>query len=228
MSLLDDDRLTNPAKHFIQLKNGALSYYDKETGGNVDVPTPLRFVVLDTLATVKGWSGAEDTGIWANEVKKVGEQSLNVRTKNGLIASGLWKDIKDQVVADGGKFHSSIYIAAKGRDGLEMQCLTLKGAALNAWINFSKTTNLKQNAITLSEWKTEGKAVKYQVPVFTAESMTDEEKTEAVKLATELKVYHDQYFNYNPDEHNKPSDRKEDVVIEDIDDEPVNLDDIPF
>ncbi len=55
MSLLGEDRPTNPAQHFIQVKNGALSYYDKEAGEDVKVSTPLRFVVLDTLATVKGW-----------------------------------------------------------------------------------------------------------------------------------------------------------------------------
>jgi hypothetical protein len=224
MSLLEDDRPTNPTKHFIQLKNGALSYYDKELGENVPVPTPLRFIVLDTLATVKGWHGGQDTGIWANEVKKVGEQELNVRTKNGLIASGLWKDIKEQVVLDGGKFHSALYVAAQGENGMEIQCITLKGAALNAWIEFSKANNIKQNAVTLSDWKTEGKAVKYQVPVFTAEPMEESEKNEAIALATELKSYHDQYFSKPT---SAPATHKDDV-IEDVGDEPINLDDIPF
>lgn len=227
MSLLDDDRPQNPTKHFIQMKNGELSYYDKELGENVTVPTPLKFVVLDTLATVKGWSGGEDTGIWSNEVKKVGEQELNVRTKNGLIASGLWKDIKDQVVADGGKFHSAVYVAAQGRDGLEIQCLTMKGAALNAWIEFTKKNNIKQNAITLSDWETQGKAVKYKVPVFTAEPLDEAEKEEAVVLAKELRAYHDQYFA-NRDQHNAEQVTNKDVVIDDIDDEPIDLSEIPF
>jgi hypothetical protein len=229
MSLLDDDRPTNPAKHFIQVKNGALSYYDKEEGKDVEVPTPLRFVVLDTLSTVKGWSAEQETGIWSNEVKSVGKEVLNVRTRNGIIASGLWKDIKDELKADGAKYHASIYIAAKGRDGLEIQNLSLKGSAVNAWIEFAKKHDLRQNAVVLADWEQMGKAVKYKVPVFEAVPMEDGERDEAVDLATTLKEYHDQYFSYNPDAHNESQVKQKDVVVEDIDeDEPINLDDIPF
>lgn len=229
MSLLDDDRPTNPAKHFINAKNGELSYYDKESGENVNVPTPFEFIVLDQLATIKGWSKAEDTGMWSNEVKQIGEQVLNVRTKNGLKASGVWKDIKDEVKADDGNFYASIYLAAKGRDGLETQCLLLKGAALNAWIEFTKKTNLKTNKAVLSDW-TDGKkgSIKFKIPVFTAVAIEDAELDEAKQRATELKAYHEQYFSYNPDKHNEVSATQKDTVIEDIDDEPINLDDIPF
>lgn len=228
MSLLDDDRPTNPSKHFINVKNGALSFYDKEAAQDVAVPTPFEFIVLDQLATVKGWSASADTGMWSNEVKAVGKQPLNVRTKSGIVASGLWKDIKDEVKADGGKFYASIYVAAKGRNGLEIQCLMLKGAALNAWIEFAKTTNLKTNKITLSSWEEKGKAVKYQIPVFTAAAMEDGELENAKELARELKAYHDEYFSYNPDAHNEEQVTEKDVVIEDIGDEPVSLEDIPF
>ena len=229
MSLLDDDRPTNPAKHFINAKNGALSYYDKESGENVAVATPFEFIVLDQLATVKGWSNEHDTGVWSNEVKRVGEQELNVRTKNGLVASGLWKDIKDEVKADGANFHAVIYAAAKGREGLETQALLLKGAALNAWVEFTKKTNLKTNKVVLSDWSDAKKgSVKYKVPVFTSVPMEDGERDEAVELAKQLREYHKGYFSYNPDAHNEQEAKQKDVVIEDIDDEPINLDDIPF
>lgn len=226
MSLLGEDRPTNPAQHFIQVKNGALSYYDKEQGEDVAVSTPLRFVVLDTLATVKGWSAEEETGMWSNEVKAVGKEVLTVRTRNGVVASGLWKDIKDEVKADGGKYYSSIYIAAKGKDGLTIQNLSLKGSAVNAWIEFAKANDLRKKAVILADWKEEGKAVKYKVPVFEAVEMEDGERDEAVSLATDLKEYHDQYFSYNPDQHNEAN---QDTVVDDVDtDEPINLDDIPF
>lgn len=228
MSLLDDSRPQNPAAHFINITGGELKYYDKESGENIKVPTPFKFIVLDQLATVKGWSVSEDTGIWSNEVKAVGKETLNVRTKNGLKSSGIWRDIKDEVKTDGGKFVASVYVAAKGRDGLETQVLLLKGAALNAWIEFTKKTDVRKNKIVLSEWKEEGKAVKYKVPVFTAVDMEDGELEEAKALAEELREYHSQYFSYNPDKHNEDAVQK-DVVVEDIDeDEPINLDDIPF
>jgi hypothetical protein len=229
MSLLDD-RPTNPAKHFIRVKNGALSYYDKESGENVEVPTPFEFIVLDQFATIKGWSDQDESGYWSNEVKSVGKDTLNVRTKNGLKESGIWRDIKGSVGIAGAKYHSSIYVAAKGRDGLEIQNLALTGAALNAWIEFTKKTDIRKNKVTLSDWADAKKGtVKYKTPVFTATKMEDEELAEAIELAKELKVYHDEYFSYNPDAHNEPvAHRKDDVVIEDIGDEPINLDDIPF
>lgn len=229
MSLLDDNRPTNPAKHFINVKNGGLSYYDKEEGQDVAVATPFEFIVLDQLATVKGWSGSEDTGMWSNEVKAVGKDQLNIRTKNGIVASGVWKDIKDEVKAEGGNFHAVIYLAAKGREGLETQALLLKGAALNAWVEFTKKTNLKTHKVVLAEWADAKKgSVKYKVPVFTAVPMEDGELDQAKERAVELRDYHNEYFSYNPDKHNQETAQQKDVVIEDIDDEPINLDDIPF
>jgi hypothetical protein len=228
MGLLDENRPTNPAKHFINIKNGGLSYYSKEEGQDVSVATPFEFIVLDQLATVKGWSGSEDTGIWSNEVQKVGSQQLNVRTQNGVKASGLWKDIKDEVKADGGNFYAVVYLAAKGRESLETQALLLKGAALNAWVEFTKKTNLKTNKVILSDWLEAKKgSIKYKVPVFTAVAMTDSELAEAKTLAVELRAYHTEYFSYNPDKHNEETSNQKDVVTGD-EDTSIDLSDIPF
>lgn len=227
MSLLDD-RPTNPAKHFLQVKNGKVSYYDKESGENVEVPVPFSFVVLDQLATIKGWSDQDNSGYWSNEVKSVGKDTLNVRTKNGLKASGIWKDIKGDVSIAGAKYHSSIYVAAKGREGLEIQNLSLTGAALNAWIEFTKKTNLKTNKVVLSGWS-DGKkgAVTYKIPVFEALPFDEGELEEAKQRATELKAYHAQYFSYNPDAHLEEQAKQKDAVITD-EDEPIDLSQIPF
>lgn len=228
MSLLDD-RPQNPAKHFLKVKSGKVSYYDKESQENVEVPVPFEFIVLDQLATVKGWSDADESGYWANEVKSVGKDTLNVRTKVGLKGSGIWRDIKGDPNLAGAKYHAAIYVAAKGREGLEIQYLSLTGAALNAWIDFTKKTNLKTNKVVLSDWSDAKKgSVSYKVPVFTAVAIEDGELEEAKERARELKVYHDEYFSYNPDAHNESEAHQKDVVIEDIDDEPINLDDIPF
>ncbi len=230
MSLLDDDRPQNPAQHFIKVKNGALSYYDKEEGQNVEVPTPLKFVVLDQFGTIKGWSDQDESGYWSNEVKRIGQDVVNVRTKAGLKESGVWKDIKGSVGIAGSKYFSSIYIAAPGREGLEIQNLALTGAALNAWIEFTKTTNLKTNSVTLTEWADAKKgSVSYKVPVFTATPMEDGEKDEAIELAKTLRAYHDEYFNRAPEDTEVHASVQKDVVITDInEDEPINLDDIPF
>ena len=226
---LSDQRTSNPAKRFLKIKSGAVSYYDKESQENVNVPTPFEFIVLDTLATVKGWSDADESGFWSNEVKKVGSDTLTVRTSKGAKASGLWRDIKNDPNLAGAKYNSSVDIATKGRDGLEINNLALTGAALNAWIEFTGKNSITKNKVVLSEWADAKKgAVKYQVPVFTAVPMEEAEKNEAIALDKELKGYFEEYFNYVPDAEHQPANNSKDVVLDDIDDEPIDLSEIPF
>lgn len=231
MSLSQGDRSTNPALRFLKVKSGAVSFYDKESQENVNVPTPLEFIVLDQLSTVKGWSDQDESGFWSNEVRSVGHDILNVRTKNGLKEAGLWRDIKGKPSVAGAKYHASIYIATKGKDGLEINNLSLTGAALNAWIEFTQKNKVNANKVVLSGWSDAKKgSVSYKVPVFEAVPMPEDEKQEAIKLDEELQVYLTEYFAYKPEEDGEDAPKaKQDVVVDDIDeDTPINLDDIPF
>lgn len=229
---LSQDRPTNPAKFFLKIKSGAVSYYDKESQENIEVPTPFSFTVLDTLATVKGWSDADESGFWSNEVRAVGRDILTVRTKNGIKESGIWKDIKGKASVAGAKYNSSVYIAAAGRDGLEISNLALTGAALNAWIEFTKKNNINKNKVVLTGWADAKKgAVKYQVPIFEAVKLEESEKEEAIELDRQLQTYLDEYFDYTPDEGHDATTAKlasKEVEVEDIDDGPIDLAEIPF
>lgn len=232
---LSQDRPTNPAKLFIKVKNGGLVYYDKEEQKNVEVPTPFEFIVLDQLATIKGWSDQDESGYWSNEVRAVGHDTLTIRTKNGIKESGIWRDVKGKSSVAGAKYHSSIYVAAKGKDGLEIFNLALTGAALNSWIEFTQKNRVNSVKVTLSDWADAKKgSVSYKTPVFTATPMGDEEKAEAIELDKELQAYLNEYFNYAQEDSNQepaaiPEAKKEDAVIDEInEDEPINLDDIPF
>lgn len=228
---LSQDRPTNPALRYMKVKNGAVSYYDKESQENVTVPTPLEFIVLDQLATIKGWSDADESGYWSNEVRRVGEDTLTVRTSKGMKAQGVWRDIKADPNVAGAKYHTSIYVATKGRDGLEINNLSLTGAALNAWIEFTQKHRVNTNKVVLASWADAKKgSVSYKVPVFEAVPMGEVEKDEAVELDKQLQTYLNEYFNYTPDDgHDEQSAKQKDVVVEDFDEnEPINLDDIPF
>jgi hypothetical protein len=59
--------------------------------------------------------------------------------------------------------------------------------------------------------------------------MGDSERDEAIELAKKLRAYHNEYFSRATEDETPLHDsKKEDVAIEDIDDEPINLSDIPF
>lgn len=226
---LSQERPTNPATRFLTVKSGSVIYYDKENQQNVEVPTPFEFVVLDQLATIKGWSDADESGYWSNEVRKVGSDTLTVRTSKGQKASGIWRYIKGDANVAGAKYHASIYIAHKSANGMAIANLSLKGAALNAWIEFTQKNRVNNSKVVLSGWA-DGKkgAVSYKVPVFEAVPLTDAEKQEAVALDKELQAYFNEYFSYVPDDHSSAVGMTEDVVIEDIDDGPIDLSEIPF
>ena len=74
------DAIKTPATKFLSWKSNdkAFSYYDKDTQENVAVNLPFRFLFLDQLQSVKGWSDALSGQIISNEVKTVSDQELNV------------------------------------------------------------------------------------------------------------------------------------------------------
>jgi hypothetical protein len=235
MSLSNQTSTTSPAKHFLRVKSGSVNYYDKDAGENVNVPVPLSFVVLDQLATVKGWSDADQSGYWSNEVRSAGQDAITVRTSKGEKASGIWKEIKNNPFVAGAKFNASVYIATMGHDGLEIQNIAFSGASLNAWIEFvnaNKGVTRGKNKVVLSGFSDAKKgAVKYQVPVFEVADITAEELEEATKLDKELQSYLDAYFaNRRSDELAQTAASGTVAGVDEgvEEDEPINLDDIPF
>lgn len=227
MSLSNQTSTVSPAKHFLRVKSGSVNYYDKDEQKNIDVPVPMSFVVLDQLATVKGWSDNDQSGYWSNEVKSVGTDPITVRTSKGVKATGIWKDIKNEPAVSGAKFNASVYIAAQGRDGLEIQNIAFSGASLNAWIEFvnaNKGVTRGKNKVVIAGFDDAKKgAVKYQVPRFEVADITDAELSEATALDEELQDYLDGYFE------NRKSDEVLEAAHADIEDgTPVDLAEIPF
>ena len=138
------DTIKNPATKFLSWKSNeqAFSYYDKDKQENVLVKLPLKFLFLDQLQSVKGWSDALSGQIISNEVKTVSDQELNVvcyhKNNKGeatktTIAKGLYSQIKDAVVSAGAKYHKSIYIMLE--DGT-LANIQLKGASVKEWGDF--------------------------------------------------------------------------------------------
>jgi len=188
---------SNPATKFIDWKSNekAFSFYDKENKVNVPIPLPFRFLALDELHTVKGWSDSCQSAIYSNEVKFISKEPLTVKPfKGNEIAKGLYSDIKEKVKAAGAHYVKSIYIMLE--DG-SLANLQLKGASCQSWGDFTQ----KGRSRLPEEWVTvasaiEGKkgAVKYYTPEFKFDkSLSENENTMAddafAILETYLKAY---------------------------------------
>lgn len=204
-----NDRIQNPASRFFSWDgdNGNIYFYDKDLevkgkdkpGGNVPVNAIFTFILLDELATIKGFNKPAKSGIFSNEVRNTQEDILSVKTfDKNLIAEGLYKNIKAAVVAAGGKYCASLYIAYKDDDGLRIGNLALKGAGFGPWLEFAKKNraDIYKKAIYISG-KTEGKTGKivFQMPVFALKDVNDETNDAATELDKQLQIFLSSYLS---------------------------------
>jgi len=184
---------SNPATKFIDWKSNdkQFSYYDKETKLQVPIPLPFKFIALDEMHTVKGWSDSCQSAIYSNEVKFISKEIMTVKPfKGNEIAKGLYSEIKEKVKAAGAHYVKSIYIMLE--DG-SLANLQLKGASCQSWGDFTKKnrSRLPDEWVTVKS-STEGKkgAVKYYTPDFEFDkSLSETEMDQADEAFGILEVY---------------------------------------
>ena len=196
---ISNPRVENPAKKFIEFSGdtGVFSWYDKEKAEKVQLQTPMFFVVLDELSTIAGYSDQYASGIYSNEVHRIGDEELRVKSfKGGFVKSGKYADIKDEIKAVGGKFAKSIYaLLITGENQYEVVNFKMKGAAFAGWLE--KKFDTSKCAVKFTQTKTDkkGKTV-YHIPIFEAVKLTDKILNIAVledrKLQEFLKSYKSQ------------------------------------
>jgi hypothetical protein len=190
----------NPAVRWFEWngEKGIVRYYDKDAKQNVDVGSDFTFILLDQLGSVRGWHDASDSGIYSNEVKDTRQEAMVVKAfKGGTLAEGIYKDIKDRVNSVGGQFVANCYIAFKKDGALAIGSLRLKGAALGAWMEFTKAhrADLYKKSIRINGY-TEGKKGKvvFRVPVLSMKDISAATDEAAVALDRELQTFFDSYF----------------------------------
>lgn len=210
----------NPAVKFFEWngENGVVRYYDKEKKSNVDMPLPFGFLLLDELASVRGWHDASNSGIYSNEVRDTRTDLMVVKAfKGGTLAEGLYRDIKDRVNAVGGQFNANCYIAFKQHGELAIGSIKFKGAALGAWMEFRKDhrSDLYQKAISVTSF-TEGKKgrIVFRTPTFKLTETSAETDAAAVKLDKALQAWLDGYLSRRTEDKAEPHD---DVPVDDFD-----------
>ena len=212
------------AKKYLEWKSNdkAFQYYDKdlkenETKGKITVNIPLKVLFLEHYHTVKGWSDSASSGIWSNEVYGIGNEKLTVKSSNGTIAEGIYKENRTEIKNAGGVYHRSIYCMTPDGEIINLQ---LKGAVIGGigvensvdgkeyfgWSTFysgDRKRNIKGvNHLLDNQWVeingfAEGLkgAVKYSIPKFeVGKVLTAEENTLANYAASELQAYMNNYF----------------------------------
>lgn len=207
----------NPATKFINWKSNdkCFSYFDKnlaETLANegktkeeikelsqVKIPLPFKFLVLDELASVKGWSDSLNGQIISNEVKYISKEPLTIKcyhrnakgeSVSTEIAKGIYKDVKEKVNSAGAKYHKSLYVMLE--DGT-LANIKMKGAVVQQWGVFTqRTKNRLTEEWVIVEKHVDGKkgAVKFTTPDFKFErSISNSESEKADEVFDVLEAY---------------------------------------
>lgn len=216
------DGVRNPATRWFTWAGGGdqgyVEWYDKEAKVNRKVEGAFTFLLLDELSTVKGWHEPSESGIYANEVRDLRQETLVVKSfKGGELAAGLYADIRDKIVAKGGHYHGSAYIAYKDGDELKIGNFGLKGAALSAWMEFKKKAEVKKgangkplkayfvDAVTITGFA-DGKkgGTKFRTPVFGFKAVGEATNQQAVALDVELQAFFADYLKRPKTEAARP------------------------
>lgn len=211
------DAIRNPSTRWFQFASGVdggfVKYYDKDAKqdvplGDAENGGKFTFILLDELATVSGWHDPSESAIFANEVRDTRQDTLVVKSfKGGELASGLYAGIKDRIVAVGGHFVSSCYIAYKDGDALKLGNIRFKGAALSEWMEFKKQCPTKKDAngksvkayyldaVTIDGFEQQKKGgTTFRVPKFSLAPLSEATNKQALVLDNDLQAYLSDYL----------------------------------
>jgi hypothetical protein len=219
----EENYVTNPSTRWFEWsgKEGKLKWYDKDTKQNHFVEDGFKFLVLDQLNTVTGFSDDLQVGYFANEVRRASD-ILTVRTKKGIYKTGKWKD--DLSAIPGARFTKSVYIGYYDNGELKLGNIKFSGSALGGlseagmkknsdmtdaqlnqvgWFNFCKTSpDIEEIAVELSGIVPDKKGSnEFWRPVFKRiEKVSDATNEQALNLDRTLQTYLKAYFAQQPQE----------------------------
>lgn len=237
-----EQKLTNPAKKFLRWnsKDSVWRYWDKEAEEGRTVDMDIPFIVLDCLSTATGFNDRKSCGIWSNEVRSPKDE-MRVQDKDGEIASGPWRSIKEKVHY--AKFCTSVYAMAKIGYEYELVNFQLSGCALGPWIEFTQeqggTTALYEDLVVKVGESVEGRkgSVTFNSPQFVVATRTlsEEARQQAEDMDKVLQAYLEAYLANSPqakavEQHSKAMEAYEAPEPPDrsADPEPMPEDDVPF
>ena len=193
-----NEKPQNPCSIFAQYKGSknTFSYYDKESATNLEIALPLYFVPLAQMWTVKGFDAQKNCGIWANEVRSLKHEQLQIRDKDGVIAQCFYD--KNSLPA-GAKLFMSLYgvrgYRENGKPKFELVCLMLKGTQISEAIDSKFKYDGAGYNITASEEKKSNFGV-FTTPEFESKGYNETVKAQLQSFADNLFEYREQYVKY--------------------------------
>ncbi len=199
------EKAINPAKKWFEwaAKKNTFYYYDKDAvnpsdsttkGIDINVPFPFKFVVLDTLHTMKGYNKPKKEGYWANEIRDTKKEPFKIMSKNGVEAQGLYENVKGKVV--GCKYYKSIYIGFFNENKeITIGNIKLSGTAMSDFMEFEKGKKITEGCIIIKySRKIEDGDDIYYSPIFEQGKISPETDAKAIELDKVLQEYLTQYF----------------------------------
>lgn len=217
--------LENPVERRFKFKGktGVVVYYDKIEAKEIEVEYPFRFMVLDQLSAITGYSKKQKLGFWSNEVRSVVKEELIVRSKNGVEAAGFYKDLKTE---RNFKYARSVYIAYEDKGKWHLGNIQLTGSSMSAWFDFCKTTRVENGAVVITGAVLDDSGeIPFHTPTYVYESCTEDENSTAVELDKCLQDYFKSREAAYKVVHEEPVDDAPPLTDEDA---PIDLNDIPF
>lgn len=200
MGRSNNTELVNPASRFFDWSGstGTVVYYNKDKGENIEVDMPFNFLVLEAVSQITGGidNGSKYEGFWSNAVMNTKTQPFTVRSASGVVAQGLYEQIKG---TPGIKYMRGLYVMFFDEDKQpQIGYVRIKGAALTAWIEFTKAhRDIYAGAFAITDSKKCKKgSTTYYEPVFKHfAKVSDEAEAQAIDLHKHLlTTYLEPYF----------------------------------
>jgi len=198
-----DDKPKNPSELWAEWKGskGAFEYYDKDQKKPFLLKCPFTFIVLDQLATIRGWNKAMKDGIYSNEVWDTRAEIMVVKYFGGqMIAEGFYTAIKEKILANKGHFVTNCYIAFKEGNDLKLGCIQFQGCSLGPWFEFVKNNRdaIYKKAVSVKpgKLKTSGN-VQFYPPIFSITELSAESDEKAKQVDKKLQEFLSAYLTRN-------------------------------
>lgn len=182
---------------------GELNHWDATLNEKVVSQLPFKFAPLEQTRRISGFApgpNGTNTRFYSNEAVEFDDE-IKVYRKDGdapavIVCEGKYSDIKP-ALPQGARLASVVY--GYNPDTQQIEVLTLQGASLSAFIQFSKANRIYTGYITIEEdeKKTNG-TVEFVPPLFKmAESYTEADMDMLREKANEIKKYLDDVKSKN-------------------------------